>query len=177
MQLTDTAIITAPDDKLIEIRAPESGEWNGQLIEDTLSMKIFEFKTSSANNTQWISSLRFGKRDIGINTLVADIKKQGNVRFDVKKEAGTVHFKVIVLNTNYEKSKVVQDAAGTYEFEENIAFRNYLHQNKFSDVSNGLMMLLFVTNTDRLRLRHLIDKGYDSTAKLENYLRSTLVNK
>jgi hypothetical protein len=181
----DTLVVLAPNmdtatapvvknEKAMEKTSPITGQWNGKLIGDTLTMKFDEPKPTAFKSNASVSTQKFSMRDIGISTLVANVKKQGNVYFDIKREAGIANCKVIVLNTNYYDYVMVQDAVGTYVFEGDFSFRTFLNQNGFENVSTNLLYLLFITNTNKQDVLNIKAKGFTTSPKLEEYLSSKL---
>ncbi|HEV2355882.1 MAG TPA: hypothetical protein VGR89_16650 [Puia sp.] len=93
----------------------------------------------------WSSSATFTLSELG--TLPTG--KAG--AFSVKRDAGTVTF-----NGSFDGNR----GHGTYAFEQDPAFRSYLSQEGFPDVSDNLMIHLYFTNINKAWFGYMKQNGY-----------------
>jgi len=113
------------------------GVWTAITYEDKAHIQFGGF--------HWSSSSTFLLSELG--TLPAG--KEGS--FVVKRDPGTVTFNGIFSGNK---------GHGTYIFEENAAFKSYLEQEGFKELTEELMLHLFFTNINKEYFGYMKENGY-----------------
>lgn len=141
--LVETFAEPAPIDEAStasDVFLARNGYWNAEIKGE----RVYVSLQSKTENSNWNTSRYFDKKEFSaLPTAEAD--------FFIKREAGTLNFK-----GKFEGN----EGYGKFEFVQNTEFKQYLDQQKVSNVDEDDMLFLFMSNVNKDYVAYLGQNGY-----------------
>lgn len=142
--LVETFAEPAPveEPNVADVFFARNGYWNAEIKGDRVYVNL----QSKTETSHWNTSEYFDKKEFSaLPTTESD--------FFIKREAGTLNFK-----GKFEGN----EGYGKFEFVQNAEFKQYLDQQKVSNIDEEDMLFLFMANVNKDYVAYLGQNGYTS---------------